>query len=186
MEREKEERVQCELLQGEIIEWSGEPKPGAVFTALDIFLIPFSLLWCGYAVFWETTVIINHVPFFWMFGLFFVVAGLYIVFGRFITKYISNKNTAYAITNRRILVARRRGVSALELQDVPIIQKTEKRDGSGSLCFEPPNPRMWGWNAGSDLWGFSQKNQMKFSGFENVRDVYLLVCEKVRTAKKPT
>lgn len=183
MDRDKEERLQHGLLEGETIEWSGEPKPSAVFTAWDIFLIPFSLLWCGFVVFWESFVIIKGVPFFWIFGLFFVAVGFYIVFGRFIVKYRNSKNTAYAITNRRILVTGKRSVSALDLKDVPLIHKTEQRNGSGSLDFERSEKRLVSWNTGLDIWGFSQKNHMKFTGIENVKEVYVLVSEKVHAAK---
>ncbi len=32
--------------------WVGQPKKGIQFRAVDLFLIPFSLAWCGFAIFW--------------------------------------------------------------------------------------------------------------------------------------
>lgn len=188
MSCEKQARLQQELLEGETIEWSGEPKREAVFSAWDIFMIPFSLMWCGFAIFWEISVITHGVPIiiFPVFGFFFVVIGLYIVFGRFVVKYMHNKNAVYAITNQRILVLGKRSVSARELVDIPLVQKTLRRNGSGSLDFEPSSRKLFGWNTDAmyDFWGFGQKNRMKFTNIDNVHEVYRLVYEQLQAAKK--
>ena len=44
---------QSELLQGEKILWVGQPDPSVHFAKADAFLIPFSILWGGFALFWE-------------------------------------------------------------------------------------------------------------------------------------
>jgi hypothetical protein len=74
------------LEPGERVLWSGRPAPGLTFRPADGFLIPFSLLWCGFAIFWEASVLrIPGAPFFFpLFGAVFVAAGLYFVFGRFL------------------------------------------------------------------------------------------------------
>ena len=46
------ELLNDELLKDEQILWSGQPETSVVFTNADIF-VPFSLLWGGFAVFWE-------------------------------------------------------------------------------------------------------------------------------------
>ena len=48
--------IQPELLSGESILWTGQPNPRIVFHKEDLFLIPFSLLWGGFAIVWEAGV----------------------------------------------------------------------------------------------------------------------------------
>ena len=65
--------------------WSGRPGQGIVFTGRDVFLVPFSLVWCGFAIFWETSVSRTQAPgFFLVWGAMFVTLGLYFVAGRFL------------------------------------------------------------------------------------------------------
>lgn len=80
--------------------WTGRPKTGIVFRTADIFLIPFSLLWCGFAIFWVTMASQASI-FFAMFGIPFVVIGLMLVFGRFIIDAKLRAHTYYGLTNNR-------------------------------------------------------------------------------------
>jgi hypothetical protein len=66
--------IESELEPKERLLWSGRPKQGIVLRGSDVFMIPFSLLWCGFAIFWEYTVWSQAAPpFFLIFGGFFVV-----------------------------------------------------------------------------------------------------------------
>ncbi len=84
--------IQPELTSGESILWAGQPNPRVIFHKDDIFLIPFSLLWGGFAIFWEAGVSGfwggNHGNGgSWIFGMIwgvpFVLIGQYLIWGRF-------------------------------------------------------------------------------------------------------
>jgi hypothetical protein len=45
--------IQSELLSGESIYWAGMPNPHIIFHSEDWQMIPFSLLWAGFAFSWE-------------------------------------------------------------------------------------------------------------------------------------
>jgi hypothetical protein len=48
--------IQPELTSGESILWAGQPNTRVSFHKEDLFLIPFSLMWGGFAIFWEGAV----------------------------------------------------------------------------------------------------------------------------------
>lgn len=88
-----------ELRSDERVIWKGRPATGIRLRGSDAFMIPFSLLWCGFAIFWEVSALTiapsdKAVGFiFPLFGIPFVLAGLYFVFGRFIFDAKSREKT---------------------------------------------------------------------------------------------
>jgi hypothetical protein len=91
-----------ELLPSERILWSGQPDTSVIFSSSDMFQIPFSLMWGGFAIFWEYTAITQTTAtsnigvselIFPLFGIPFVIIGLYIMFGRFFYKTFKKKRT---------------------------------------------------------------------------------------------
>ncbi len=86
--------IERELSLCERLVWTGQPAKGIRLRASDAFMIPFSLLWCGFAIFWETTAINNGAPvFFRLWGMPFILVGLYIVFGRFFADAMARERT---------------------------------------------------------------------------------------------
>jgi uncharacterized membrane protein len=80
-----EELFADHLLDGERVVWSGQAGQGLILTARNAFLIPFSLLWCGFAVFWTIKAMESRAPsFFTLWGTMFICFGLYGVVGRFV------------------------------------------------------------------------------------------------------
>lgn len=47
------------LETGESLLWAGVPKQGVILRSIDVFMIPFSIFWCGFAIFW----VLNRVRF---------------------------------------------------------------------------------------------------------------------------
>lgn len=144
MWNDQTQAVRAQLESGEQLIWSGQPRQGLVLRPSDALMIPFSLLWGGFAIFWEVSVILTGAPvFFWLFGIPFVLIGLYLIFGRFFTDARARAQTFYGLTNDRILITsgkRGRRVQSLSLSTLGDITLDEREDGSGTITFASANP----------------------------------------------
>lgn len=139
------EWVNAQLTGDEYVVWKGKPGKGRIFTAQDIFLIPFSLMWGGFAIFWELSAIMMGAPvFFCLWGIPFVLVGLYLIFGRFIWQQYMRKRTCYAVTDRRILRLRGNRVTTLSLRPCPEMHITIHKDGTGTISFGAQMPAYYG------------------------------------------
>lgn len=118
------------LRPGERLLWAGRPDPSVNFAPIDLFLVPFSLLWAGFAVFWEVSAVSMGAPlFFALFGLAFVAVGAYFVVGRFFVKRYRKRQTSYGITDHRALA-----VVGGTVTDTPVygVATTVRRSRSGA------------------------------------------------------
>lgn len=68
IDREIQNELQPVLGSNENIIWTGRPPKGILFRSSDFFLIPFSILWFGFAIFWEGTVFMGDAPIFLGYG----------------------------------------------------------------------------------------------------------------------
>jgi hypothetical protein len=102
---EQQAQVQRLLRPDEHLLWTGRPDSSVHFTRADGYLVPFSILWAGFAVFWESAAAAGHAPpFFLLFGLPFLAIGFYITIGRFVYKARQKRKTLYVLTDRRAIV----------------------------------------------------------------------------------
>lgn len=127
------------LTPGEIIRWRGKPEKGNLFTGQDFFLIPFSIFWCGFAIFWEITAITGGAPFFFaLFGVPFVLVGLYLVFGRFLYAAWIRKRTFYVITSKKIIRKRGNRIDTIDGRNLPMMNMVIHKNGNGTIRFGDP------------------------------------------------
>jgi len=152
------------LSRDERLLWSGVPKQGLMFRAGDAFLIPFSLLWCGFVIFWEWTAVTANAPVFMkLWGIPFVLAGLYITVGRFIYDMLLRARTDYAVTSERIIISSRLGsrrIKSIDLGTLPEITLTMTTATEGTLTFGSNVPYMY----------WSQQTAYRPPAFEGIPD----------------
>jgi len=170
------ENLQAELREhleeNESLIWTGKPKSGIVFRTSDIFLIPFSVLWCGFAIVW-VTMAAKAGGLFALFGVPFVIIGLIFVFGRFIIDAKQRENTVYGITENRILIKSgvfSSNIKSLNIKTLSDIELSEKGDGTGTISIGPKNPFMV-WGSGMSWWtGMKMNPQLEM--IRSARKVY--------------
>ena len=179
------------LDSGERLLWSGQPRGGIRLRAQDAFLIPFSLLWGGFAFFWEYMAI-THVsnaplPFniiFPLFGVPFVLVGLYFIFGRFLVDARSRARTFYGVTSERIIIISglfSRQIKSLQLRTLTDVSLIHRTDGSGTITFGPTHPMIAFFPAGA--WpGAGRFSPPSFESIERAKEIY----DVIRNAQRAT
>lgn len=142
---EIENELKPTLSADEKLLWTGKPKTGIVFRGSDVFLIPFSLFWAGGAVFWETNVFTTNAPFFFkLWGIPFVLVGLYITVGRFFLDAKKRANTIYGITPDRIIIKTgvfNREIKSINIRTLSDVTFNQKADNSGTITLGPTDFR---------------------------------------------
>lgn len=183
MERyEIEQRLAREVGPQERVLWSGVPRQGLMLRASDVFTIPFSIMWCGFAIFWEFGATRSGAgAFFTAWGIPFVGVGLYMVIGRFFVDAFQRARTIYALTNERVIIAgggwSGRTVRSISLRQLPEVLLSERRDGRGTIAFSP-SP----WTTGTGWPRDRQQPSPQLEGIENVRSVYELIRQAQKAA----
>jgi hypothetical protein len=139
-----DDSIDNELASGERLLWGGRPKRGIRLCGADLYAIPFSLIWFGFVIFWEISVLNRHAPFFFaLWGVPFIGAGLYFVFGRFFADALARDRTFYGVTNERVIIITglfSRQIKSLQFRTLCDISLTERSDGSGTITFGRQSP----------------------------------------------
>jgi hypothetical protein len=162
------------LLRGEKIAWWGQPAQGLLLTSRDLLLIPFSLVWGGFAIFWETSVLSMNGPIFMkLWGVPFVLVGLYLIAGRFLLDAWLRGQMYYAVTDKRVLILLPGPFSrfqALSLGQLPDVNLSERADGRGTIRFGPAAPYRSG--SGFSGWTPALDPMPQFVAIEDARRVF--------------
>lgn len=170
------------LTANERFVWVGKPKTGIMLRSSDAFLIPFSIFWAGFAIFWEATALGTGAPFFFkLSGLPFVCVGLYITIGRFFIDAKKRGNTLYGITNDRIIIKSgifSQEVKSLNIRSISDISFNQKKDNSGTIMLGPTDARL-NMMQGIDWPGVKQQNSLEF--IDDVKTVY----DKIIALQRP-
>lgn len=180
-----QQELRRELEADERLLWSGFPCQGVMFRGQDILMIPFSLMWGGFAIFWEATAVIDNTPlFFKLWGIPFVLVGLWLIAGRFFTEAWSRARTVYGVSSRRVLIISglfRRQTRSLELLGLSEINISERPDGSGTITFGP-NPGLMSLTMPRGWPGSSQYLSPAFEGIARAREVLQIIRNAQRAA----
>ncbi len=140
------------LSPGEHVLWSGQPRRGVQFRPSDLTAIPFSLLWAGFAFFWEWNAIHSKGPLLLrLWGVPFVLAGCQMLVGRFITDAWQRARTVYGLTSQRVIIATSgfrsvlgtglpasSSVRSFDLRTLADTRLVERGDGSGTIELAAP------------------------------------------------
>lgn len=175
--------IQAELEDSEQLLWAGQPKQGVTLRGSDAFMIPISLMWGGFAIFWEVLALsiffsAEETPplgaiIFPLFGLPFVVVGLYMIFGRFIVDSKRRRKTFYGLTDQRIIVISglfSRKIKSMNLRTLSDISLSEKSDRTGTITFGPIHP-MSAW-FGNMSWPGMPHAGPSFEMIQDAKKVY--------------
>jgi hypothetical protein len=179
------------LQSDEQLLWSGRPAQGFMLRKQDVFMIPFSLMWGGFAIFWEIMAL--SIPkdkagpvaiFFPLWGLPFVLVGLYLIFGRFIVDTKKRVKTFYGVTDKRVVIVSglfSQNIKSLNLKTLTDVSMFRKDDGSGTITFGPSYPTS-NFFGGSPWPGVGSSFFPAFEMIENISEVYRIVTEAQRDA----
>jgi hypothetical protein len=194
--------LQAELSDQESLLWSGQPRRNVIFHQQDWFGIPFSLMWGGFAIFWEWGVT-GHLGnaghtnsssgFFVLWGIPFVRIGQYLIWGRFLYTDWKKTRTYYGVTNKRILVLNTgtsRRVTDGYFSSLESISLTTRHDGIGTIEFAPEPERQTAWEYNSRRGRGNQigidLSRLVFFDVADARNVYQLIQSQREKSRLPS
>ncbi len=174
------------LRPGERLLWSGRPVMRRFVMRGSVLLIPFTLLWLAFAVFWEASVLGSKAPgIFALWGIPFVAIGLYVAFGRFLVAGREARRTIYGLTDERVLIiggAFSVRITELLLRTLPSPTLESGSDGVGTITFGPRAPYESSLPAG---WPMMRTMSASFSMIDDASSVFRLVDDAAAKAREP-
>jgi len=189
-----EEAITENLERGEALLWSGQPQKGLRLRSQDLFLIPFSLMWGGFAIFWEFSVITHPGKcdgstglFMTLWGIPFVCIGLYFIFGRFFADAYNRSRTFYGVTNERIIILSgifSRQVKSLQLRTLSDISLNQGSGDVGTITFGPSQNTMNIFMPSGSWPGAARYAPPSFDLIERPKEVYNIIRQAQKGASE--
>jgi hypothetical protein len=192
-------QFQSDLLPSESLLWTGQPLRPVIFHTSDWFAIPFSVMWGGFAIFWEwgasgranhTSDGLGTTMFFSLWGIPFVLMGQYMIWGRFLYTAWKKTRTFYAVTNKRVIVLntmRARKVTDSFMAALSSVSLTTRSDGAGTIEFAPEPERSSSWYSNGNR-GVRQMDvdlsRLAFFDIPEAKNVYQLIQSQRQSASK--
>ncbi len=171
------------LSTDEELVWTGEPQKGVIFRSSDALLIPISFLWGGFAIFWEINVLTTDAPFFFkLWGIPFVLIGIYLIIGRFFIDAKRRSGTVYGITKNRILISSgifTKEIVSIDIKNLSRIKVNQIGEGRGTITLGSMDSG-FSMMQGMDWPGVKQPPMLEF--IENAKSVYDKISELQRNA----
>ena len=138
----EEDELRPHLDRGEKLLWAGRPAQGIVFMAMDLYLVPFSIVWLGIVlqIFGQAK---QTDPMSGLMGVLFVGVGLYMLLGRYIVDWFHRSRMIYGLTDRRAIIMSgmaTRSMQSIDFSSLNGLKLEERGDGSGTISFgeQPP------------------------------------------------
>jgi hypothetical protein len=190
-------QFQADLLPAESLLWAGQPLLRVIFHPSDWFAVPFSLMWGGFALFWEWGASGPANPhgsgtnlFFDLWGIPFVLIGQYMIWGRFLYTAWKKTRTFYAITNQRVIVlniVRNRKVTDAFMAGLSSVSLTTRSDGVGTIEFAPEPERSSTWFSNRNRGGQQMDidlSRLAFFDIPEAKDVHQIIQSQRKSVSK--
>ena len=119
-----------------------------------------------------------------LWGVPFLIAGIYLIFGRFFHDAAIRKRLSYAVTDQRTLVLK--GLSSaklksLDIDRLPKLELSEHGDGTGTIEMEGDSSFFGSRMNGFGYWTPALSNATQFFRIDQPRKVYELIRDQPRS-----
>jgi hypothetical protein len=131
------QQLKSHLAHRERLIWWDRPKQGLRLRKVDALLVPFSLLWSGFAFYWHATAMQGGPLILKLWGIPFVLIGIYVVAGRFFHDAWRRRGIVYGLTDKRVLIVTSTECISIALDGLVAVKLREHRDGEGSIVLAP-------------------------------------------------
>lgn len=167
-----------QLRQDEKLIWSGRPRQGIFLRPNDSIILPFAGLWCVMAVTGLILAVFSTSPLISLaLSIVPAIVGFYLAVGRFRVDANIRKNTAYFLTNQRVIFLTSEGASGfkfIELAKLPEPKIDVGRDGYDSIYFGRKHISQTLWE-GLPIWSLKARATPAFAWIQNAREVFDLL-----------